>query len=261
MNCDDTLRLLISGPLTIAAAKHVNACGRCRGLMRALNAPVHADTPSPKTMDRLVQQLGANLRPVTPLPSPSYFTLSFGLLFLVAVSLLTYVWGVVAVPGMSASQITAIFAALAVSAGVLSNSLAHQMLPASRHRISPQMLPALIVLATAACITISFHFQDEYEFWRHAWICFRAGALAGATASLPLWLVLRRSAILSPAMTGATIGLFAGLVGTAALDMHCPILNAWHLLAGHLGPAAFCCLCGFILGLLLENRQYKVQET
>lgn len=261
MNCDDAARLLISGPLPIEAAKHLQECARCRGLVRALNAPVHAVSPSSQTMDRLEQQLASNLRPVTPLPSPGYFTLCFVLLFLVAVSLLTYVWGAVAVPGMSSLQIITIFAMLAISAGALANSLARQMLPASRHRISPRLLPALIVVAAAACIAICFQFQDEHGFWRHAWTCFKAGALAGAIASLPLWLVLRRSAILLPAMTGATTGLLAGLVGTAALDMHCPIQNAGHLLAGHLGPAAFCCLSGYIVGSLVESRPHKVRET
>jgi len=46
---------------------------------------------------------------------------------------------------------------------------------------------------------------------------------------VPFWLMLRRGAILSPRMTGATTGLLAGLVGTSVLEIHCPNLDAWHI--------------------------------
>jgi hypothetical protein len=254
MNCDDMGRLLIGEPLPIEAAKHLQKCEQCRVLVHALNAPVHADIPSPETIHRIEQQLSANLQPVRPLPSPGYFVLSFVLLFLGAVSMITSVWGATAIPVMNSSQIVPILVVLAISAGVLAMSLAHLMLPGSKHRFSPQRLPAVVVVATGAAIALLFQFQEEHEF-------LKAGAIAGSIASLPLWLVLRRSAILSPALTGATTGLLAGLVGTAALDMHCPILNAWHLLAGHLGPAVICCLAGLIVGLVAEGRFSRFEKV
>jgi hypothetical protein len=48
-----------------------------------------------------------------------------------------------------------------------------------------------------------FHFQHEGHFWGNAWACIRAGTLLGVLAAVPLWLILRRGALLSPSMTGA----------------------------------------------------------
>jgi hypothetical protein len=260
MNCTGVDRLLISGPLSAEADKHVQTCDRCRALVHALDAPVLCEAPSPETIHRIEQKLHLNLQSVRPLPSTRYFVLCFAMLFVASVSLLTYLWGAAAIPVMSSLQITAIFAALAIGAGLLASSLAHQMLPASRHTISPNLLPVLVVLATAAAIAIFFSFEDEHDFWSHAWTCLRAGTFAGLIVALPFWLVLRRGAILSPALTGATTGLFAGLVGTAALDMHCPNLHALHILAGHLGTAMVCSLAGLIVGTVAEGRSYIVRQ-
>jgi len=66
--------------------------------------------------------------------------------------------------------------------------------------------------------------------------------------------VLRRGAILSPRTTGAAAGLLAGLAGTSMLEMHCPILDAWHILLAHLGVAILCALAGLAMGLTAEIR-------
>jgi len=98
-------------------------------------------------------------------------------------------------------------------------------------------------------IAVLFRFQHEQNFWRHAWPCIRVGTPIGVLAAVPFWLILRRGAILSPGMTGATTGLLAGLVGTSVLEIHCPNLDAWHILASHLGVAVLCALAGLIVGL------------
>jgi hypothetical protein len=69
---------------------------------------------------------------------------------------------------------------------------------------------------------------------------------------VPFWLMLRRGAILSPILTGTVTGLFAGLVGTSVLEIHCPNLDAWHLLVSHLGVAILCALAGLVIGLAIE---------
>ena len=69
---------------------------------------------------------------------------------------------------------------------------------------------------------------------------------------MPFWLVLRRGAILSPRLTGAAAGLLAGLAGTSMLEIHCPNLDAWHILLSHWGVAILCALGGFVAGLTAE---------
>ena len=51
-------------------------------------------------------------------------------------------------------------------------------------------------------------------------------------------------------------GLLAGLVGTSVLEIHCPNLDAWHILISHLGVAMLCALAGLIIGLAVEVKGY-----
>jgi hypothetical protein len=60
--------------------------------------------------------------------------------------------------------------------------------------------------------------------------------------------VLRRGAILSPIMTGAATGLLAGLAGATALEIHCPNLDASHILVSHLGVAVLGAVAGLVVG-------------
>jgi hypothetical protein len=78
------------------------------------------------------------------------------------------------------------------------------------------------------------------------------GIPIGALAAGLFWLVLRRGAILSPSMTGAATGLLAGLVGASVLEIHCPNLDALHILVSHLGVAILCAMAGLFTGLTAE---------
>jgi hypothetical protein len=98
-------------------------------------------------------------------------------------------------------------------------------------------------------------FQHQRHFRAKAWACIRTGALMGPIAAVPLWLRLRRGAILSPIMTGAATGLLAGLVGTTALEIHCPNLDASHILVSHLGVAVLGAVAGLVVGWAVENRK------
>jgi hypothetical protein len=112
-------------------------------------------------------------------------------------------------------------------------------------------------MLVAIVMAVLFQVQQEENFWGNAWACIRAGTLVGALAAVPFWLVLRRGAILSPRMTGAAAGLLAGLAGTSMLEMHCPNLDAWHILLSHLGTAILCGLAGFAMGLAAEIRERR----
>ena len=109
-------------------------------------------------------------------------------------------------------------------------------------------------------IAVLFQFQHERNFWGNSWVCIRAGAPIGVLAALPFWLMLRRGAILSPGMTGAATGLLAGLVGTSVLEIHCPNLDAWHILVSHLGAAMLCALAGLVIGLAAEVNVYAADS-
>jgi hypothetical protein len=141
---------------------------------------------------------------------------------------------------------------MAIGSGLLASSLVQQMLPGSRHTVAPSLLLVGVTISLAVAIVIFVQFRQEQHFWRDAWVCIRAGTPIAGLAAVLFWLVLRRGAVLSPSMTGATTGLLAGLVGTTILDIHCTILNAWHILAAHLGVAMLGALAGLLAGLTVE---------
>jgi hypothetical protein len=58
-------------------------------------------------------------------------------------------------------------------------------------------------------------------------------------------------------MTGAATGLLAGMVGTSALEIHCPNLHAGHILVSHLGVAVLGAIVGFFTGTVVGARNTR----
>jgi len=211
-------------------------------------------------MRHIAEGIVANLRPVHPVAPARYFFGAFVGIFVSIVTFGVYRLGAFAIAVMTPLQTAAILSALAISTGLLASSLAHQMVPGSRHSVSPRLLPVGITISLTIAIAVLFQFQHEQNFWGNVWACFRAGMPIGALAAVPFWLALRRGAVLSPCMTGAATGLLAGLVGASVLEIHCPNLDAWHILASHLGVAVLCALAGLVIGFAAEVKGYAVDS-
>jgi len=255
MNCKDLAMALSEGcRLPLQAQDHLRICNRCQELVRLLNSSIPLDSPSPATLRQMAEGMATNLRPVRPIAPAPYFFGAFVGIFAAIVALGVYRVGAFAIAVMTPLQTAAILSALAISTGLLAYSLLHQMVPGSRHRIPPRLLPAGITISLTIAIAVLFQFQHERNFWGDAWACIRAGIPIGFMAAVPFWLVLRRGAILSPGVTGAATGLLAGLVGTSVLEIHCPNLDAWHILVSHLGVAMLCALAGLVIGLAAESQ-------
>ena len=257
MNCNDIDRALVEGIIGLLALpeaqQHFDNCKRCRELVGTLSMPVAEALPSPAKLRLIEHTLVADLRPVRPIAAKPCLLATLVAIFVCVVALGVYRIGAFALAVMSPLQTIVILGALAISAGLLGYSLANQIVPGSLHRIPPTVLPVAIVVSLAIAIVLLFQFQHERNFWPKSWWCIRAGMPIGALAAVPLWLVLRRGAVLSPSITGLASGLFAGLVGATALEIHCPILDGWHILLAHLGVAALGAMTGLVLGLAAEN--------
>ena len=253
MNCNDVDRTLSEDlRLPLQAQEHVKSCTRGQELVSALNMPGALDPPSSATLRNIAEGIGTNLSPVRLIAPAHYFLIAFVGIFVSIAAFGVYYMGAFAIAVMTPLQTAVILGALAVSTGLLAYSLVRQMVPGSLHRIPPRMLPVGITISLAIAIAILFQFQHEQNFWGNGWACIRAGTPIGILAAVPIWLVLRRGVLLAPSLTGAATGLFAGLVGTSVLEIHCPNLNASHILVSHLGVAILCTLAGLISGLTVE---------
>jgi hypothetical protein len=259
MNCNDINKALVEGaiawPLTPEAQDHLKNCERCREFVAAVSKPASEALPSPATLVQIESGLLADLRPIRLIAPKPYLLASLIAIFLCFVALGVYRIGAFALAVMSPLQAAVILGALAISAVLLAYSLVNQIVPGSLHRLPPAFLPVGITISLAIITVVLFQFQHERNFWTNSWACIRAGAPIGALAAAPLWFVLRRGAILSLSVTGLATGLFAGLVGTAVLEIHCPILDAWHILLSHLGVALLGALAGLFFGLAADKWQ------
>lgn len=266
MNCRDVDRSFMEHDKSVTAQlpaqiqEHLLTCDRCRELVRALN-PVDNDAPTPEILRQLEETLNAELRPVRPLAPTRYLFAAFAAIFFLIVAAGVYRLGAFAISVMSPVQTIAILGALAASAGLLAYSLVHQMAPGSRHRIAPKLLPVAVVGMLAIVMAVLFQFQHERDFWGSGWACLRAGTPLGLLAAVPFWLLLRQGAILSQRVTGAAAGLLAGLVGTTALEIHCPILGAAHILTWHLNVAILGAVIGLAAGFASEAAERHLRSA
>jgi hypothetical protein len=128
-----------------------------------------------------------------------------------------------------------ILLALGRSAALLIGSLVGQMVPGSEYRIRPGLLPFCILVTLCGLFTTIFPHPAEPDFWRAGWICLLCGLGFFVPAAIVFWLLLRQGAVQSRRLTGATMGLLAGLTGTTVLEIHCPLQTAWHVVTWHLG--------------------------
>ncbi len=248
MNCADVSRALREPQLPLQAREHLQNCKSCQDLVSALSSRVVVDPPAPATLRHIAESIASDLRPVRPIAPAGYFFGSFLGIFVSIAALAVYRMGAHAIAVMTPLQTVAILGALLVSTGLLTDSLGQQMVPGSRHRIPPALLPLGIAISLTIVVAVLFRFQQELNLWGNAWACLRVGTPIAVLAAIPFWLMLRRGAVLSPGMTGAAAGLLAGLVGTSVLEIHCPNLDAWHILISHLGVAMVCALAGLIIG-------------
>jgi hypothetical protein len=216
--------------------------------MRAFDLPAGAEMPSTELLRQLERTVTADLRPVRPLAPRRYYFATFVSIFVVIVALGAYCLGAFGIPEMSLAQNVAVLGALGASVCLLAWSIAQQMGPGSRHHLPPAALPILVIVCLALVMASFFTVEDEDNFWTQGWVCLRSGALFGLLAAIPFWFLLSRGAILSPRLSGAATGLLAGLVGTTALDVHCPILDLEHILTWHLGVAILGAVVGFFVG-------------
>jgi hypothetical protein len=257
MNCRDIDGMLVEGslgsPFSTDVEDHVRDCARCQLLVSASRTSTLMDEPSPVTLRHIEARVIADLRPVRPLHRLYVFAALIAI-FVVAVAVAVYRLGAFAITAMSPLQASVIWGTLAVCTGLLVSSLVQQIVPGRRHRIAPHLAPAGIIVALAGVIALLFHFQPERNFWAKDWACLKTGISLGAIVAVPLWLVLRRGAILSPALTGAATGLLAGLAGTSSLELHCPNLHAAHILVSHLGVAVLGATVGLFTGIVVDVR-------
>lgn len=235
------------------AAEHIAICERCRGLMRMLAETPEILPPSGTQVARIATRLIETLKPVRPLPSSRVLLCAVGVIFLAAAGVGALRLGVNGLSALSVDQKIAIFSTLTGGVLLLGLSIVRQMVPGSRHRLSPVGLPAVVLLSLALVIAVSLHPREERSFVATGIICLKNGLAYSVPAALLLWMLLRRGAVLFPKLAGAAAGGLAGLVGLSVLEVNCANVNVFHVLIWHWGVVLIGSLAGLAFGALAEQ--------
>ncbi|MGH9818282.1 MAG: NrsF family protein, partial [Candidatus Acidiferrales bacterium] len=148
------------------------------------------------------------------------------------------------------------FVAVTIGAVLLALSLIRQMVPGSKHLLSPTLLPIGVLVLHFLLTTVLFQPPAESGFVSTGLACFTIGIAYSASAALLLWLMVRRGAWLAPKLAGATVGTLAGLMGLSVLEIHCPNLNLYHIMTWHLGAVAVTALVALVFAAIVSHYRW-----
>ena len=204
-------------------------------LKKAAQAPQDLD---PLVLERIGDSIKPSLRPVRPLPP--VWLMAVGLVLVCAgVSLAGAArGGFFGVEKMNLLERSLVFPALGLLACLAAVSFVHQMIPASRLRVSPG---ALLVLSSVALLAVFAPLFRDYHtdhFFLAGIACLLTGLLHAIPAGLLSWLMLRRGFAVNPASAGLVAGALGGLAGVGMLELHCPNFQAAHILVWHTAVVA-----------------------
>jgi len=196
-----------------------------------------------------------DLEPIRPLAPSRVLLFWCAIIFLSVVAAGGLLLGMNGWSALSLLQRIAVFMTLAASAVLLTISMVRQMAPGSKHVVAPALLLVAIPIALTIAIGATFRSQQEPAFLASGVRCMENGLMLSIPAAFLLWIILRRGAILYPKLMGAVAGGLAGLIGLSVLEVNCPNLNVFHILAWHGGVGVIGSLGGALLGAAVEFTQ------
>jgi len=216
-------------------------------------APASLDL-DPLVLERIGVSIKSSLGPVRPLP-PVWLMTAGLILVCAAVSLAGAArMGFFGFARMSLLERALVFPALGLLGCLAAVSFVHQMIPASRRRVSPG---ALLALGSAALLAVfAYLFRDYHtkDFVSAGIACLRTGLVHAIPAGLLCWLVLRRGFAVNAVSAGLIAGTLGGLAGVGMLELHCPNFEAAHILVWHTAVVPVSAALGAFVGWALRFR-------
>ena len=214
-------------------------------LRREAAAPHEVD---PAVLARIQDAIGREMHPVRPLPAPWKLAAVLSGLCLSVGILGAAVLGMHGLARLSAVEMALIFPVLlAFIATAAAQSIA-EVIPGSPRRISSSLVSVFGSLALVAVFLLLFHDYRTERFVPQGLICLKAGLAHAAIAGAAAWLVLRRGFAVSPPGAGVAAGTLAALAGVSMLELHCPNLEAAHVIVWHVAVVPLSAILGWTYG-------------
>jgi hypothetical protein len=228
-------------------ADHMDSCASCGALFAALSDDdLASETPSPALIDNITTQILADLRPVTPIRSERHFAAAFTVIFTGIALAALALFRPLGILLMGRLQACGVGLAVAMCAVIAAGLLVRQIVSAALHRLAPTRSIVLMPLALTGLFFALFPIDPGADFWKRAAVCGAVGVGTSLPAGGAVFMLLRRGAVMHPRVAGSAAGLFAGLVGTLVLELHCPILEPLHIVCSHVGALVLTTLAGLL---------------
>jgi len=223
-------------------------------LKKAAQTPQELD---PIVLERIDDSIRRSLRPVKPLP-PVWLIAGGLVLVCTAIALAGAARaGFFGVAKMNLLERSLVFSALGLLASLAAVSFIHQMIPASRVRLSPC---GLLTLSSVVLLAVFAHLFRDYHadhFLSAGIACLLTGLVYAIPAGLLSWLMLHRGFAVNPASAGLVAGTLGGLAGVGMLELHCPNFQAAHILFWHTAVVPVSAALGAILSCELHLRAHS----
>jgi hypothetical protein len=201
----------------------------------------------PALVDRIVNSLGASLRPVRPLPSSRVLVAVLMAACVAVASAGATVLGLHGIRAMSAVRIALIFPVLLTLISLAAVVCESEMIPGSRHRVTPWVLLVSGCLALTAVFALLFTDYRSERFVSQGIACLTAGLLLAIPTAVIGWWVLHLGFAVDSLTAGVAVGTLAGLAGVSMLELHCPNFEAPHIMVWHTAVLALSGAAGALL--------------
>jgi hypothetical protein len=221
-------------------------------LKKAAQAPHNVDSA---LLDRVAGSIEAMLKPVRPLP-PTW-VLTSGLILICAIVGLTGAAraGFFGIEKMDLLQRVLIFSTLAILAWLAGEEFASELIPGSRHRLTPGMLAGINCFALLAVFAFIFRDYHTDHFISAGFTCLFTGVLHAIPAGILSWLLLRRGFAVNFISAGLAGGALAGLAGVTLLELHCANFEAFHILVWHTAVVPVSAALGAAVAWMLQRNR------
>ncbi|HTZ72918.1 MAG TPA: NrsF family protein [Candidatus Aquilonibacter sp.] len=218
-------------------------------LDRAAKRPNEVDSAR---LEAIADSIKASTRPVRALPPAWTLTLGTALVAAaVAIAGAARV-GFLGFEKQSTLDRALIFSMLAIFVWLASTEFVSQMIPGSRHRVTPGALLAAAIAALLAMFALLFHDYHMTQFVSLGLACLSTGLLHAVPTALICWLVLRRGFAVNSVAAGLAAGTLGGLAGLAMLELHCTDFEVLHIMVWHCAVVLVSGALGALVGWALR---------
>ncbi len=214
---------------------------------------------NPALLRRIAESVQGSLQPVRALPG-SGMLISGVILICAAVAVAGAARaGFFGFKVLGVAQRVTILSALAALLWMTAREFVNHWTPASRRYLAPRAAIALTAGALVAVFGVLFSDYHVEHFFSTGIICLGAGVFHALVAGcLAAWF-LRRGCVLDLVPAGAMAGTLGGISGVTLLELHCPNLEAAHVLVWHVAVVPVSAAGGALVGWWVRAWRRRAQ--